>query len=465
MMEKRIFILLPDGNGLRNFIFGNLGQIIKAQSNVTIWNNSPVPLRNFGFSEIKMAEYKAGKFTETLKAAKQNIELNLNSINNNDSDYLLYNLNYQPKGFKGVIKKLLFKGLSVALTSNSRRYIIDFLLEKSESSTAYFDDCYKLLKEENPSIVFCTNQRPLTCIAPILAAKKLKIPTATFIFSWDNIPKATMVINTDYYFVWSIFMKEDLLKHYPYVKENQVLVTGSPQFENHFNKEDLLTREQFYLTNGLDKNFKYICFSGNDITTSPNDAYYLKDVADSVRQLNAKGHKIKIIFRRCPVDFSNRFDEVINDFNDVIVNINTLTENYGVGWSAYVPNQKDIILQSNIIEHTELVVNVGSTMVFDFVCHNKPCLYINYNQPYTISNKKWKVEKCYKYKHFESMPNENCVVWINSKEEYNEKLLATINNPKPIVDNAKKWFEIVNGVNYTTSSVVIWNSIKKIILN
>jgi hypothetical protein len=36
----------------------------------------------------------------------------------------------------------------------------------------------------------------------LLAAQQLGIPTATFIFSWDNLPKATMVVETDYY-VWS----------------------------------------------------------------------------------------------------------------------------------------------------------------------------------------------------------------------------------------------------------------------
>jgi hypothetical protein len=35
------------------------------------------------------------------------------------------------------------------------------------------------------------------------AAQELGIPTATFIFSWDNLPKATLVLEPDYYFVWS----------------------------------------------------------------------------------------------------------------------------------------------------------------------------------------------------------------------------------------------------------------------
>jgi hypothetical protein len=44
----------------------------------------------------------------------------------------------------------------------------------------------------------------------LLAAQQLGIPTATFIFSWDNLPKATMVVETDYYFVGD-HMKLELL--------------------------------------------------------------------------------------------------------------------------------------------------------------------------------------------------------------------------------------------------------------
>lgn len=80
----------------------------------------------------------------------------------------------------------------------------------------------------------------------------LGIPTASFIFSWDNLPKATTLIEPDFYFVWSDYMKNELLQYCPYVKENQVFVTGTPQFESHFDKSLLQTKEIFYKTHNLD---------------------------------------------------------------------------------------------------------------------------------------------------------------------------------------------------------------------
>ena len=68
----------------------------------------------------------------------------------------------------------------------------------------------------------------------MLAARDLNIPTAVFIFSWDNLPKGMLVVEADYYFVWSTHMKNELLYYYSNIKESQIRITGSPQFEGHF---------------------------------------------------------------------------------------------------------------------------------------------------------------------------------------------------------------------------------------
>ncbi|PQB03891.1 hypothetical protein BST85_02445 [Aureitalea marina] len=44
---------------------------------------------------------------------------------------------------------------------------------------------------------------------------------------------------------------------------------------------------------------------------------------------------------------------------------------------------------------------------------NKPCIFINYDQPHA---KNWSVKAVYQYEHFRSMPSEDCVWWWNEKE-------------------------------------------------
>jgi hypothetical protein len=59
MQNKKIFILLPDGIGLRNFAFTNFYEIgIKKGFDIVFWNNTPFELSELGFKEIKIHNAK-----------------------------------------------------------------------------------------------------------------------------------------------------------------------------------------------------------------------------------------------------------------------------------------------------------------------------------------------------------------------------------------------------------------------
>src|SRR5690606_28669792 len=134
-------------------------------------------------------------------------------------------------------------------------------LKISERKSVTYKNCKKVLEIEKPDFIFCTNQRPVNSIAPLTAAQDLGIPTGTFIFSWDNLPKATMVVEPDYYFVWSELMRKELLNYYPFISSKNIFISGSPQFEPHFDPQLRMSREQFFEENKLDSEKEYICFS------------------------------------------------------------------------------------------------------------------------------------------------------------------------------------------------------------
>jgi hypothetical protein len=298
-------------------------------------------------------------------------------------------------------------------------------------------------------------------VAPLLAAQDLGIPTATFIFSWDNLPKATMVVETDYYFVWSQHMKRELLFYYPNIEEAKVFITGTPQFESHFDKSKIVSREVFFRQHNLDLQKRYLCYSGDDITTSPDDHNYLEDVAKAVVQLNELGNHLGIIFRRCPVDFSPRYDAVLEKYRDVIVPISPRWEQFGKSWNAILPTAADLDLQMNTITYTDFVVNLGSSMVFDYAAYQKPCLYINYD----VRDKAlayWSVKKIYNYIHFRSMPSNGAVIWLNSAEEIQEKIQIALRDPSTVASEAQKWFEIIVHHPPELASKRIWNQIKSL---
>jgi hypothetical protein len=444
LQNPKIFILLPDGVGLRNFAYTNFYQLGKTLGyDIVFWNLTAFNLEELGLDQIKITEARLHPKTDVLKKAKALIELNRNIKRGNDKVYESYKHKLSYKNTKEVLKSLAVKWYTFRYNSERGLKSVRENLQIQERKTKYYHDCLETLQREKPAIVFCTNHRTTQALAPIAAAKDLGIPTATFIFSWDNLPKATKVIETDYYFVWSEHMKGELLYYYPYINEEQVFITGTPQFEGHFNPALLLSRDAFFSKYGLDATRKYICYSGDDVTTSPHDPQFLADVANAVRELNSNGHNLGIIFRRAPVDFSARFDAVLEGNKDIITSLKPEWKKIGGAWNTVLPTKEDMVLQASTIAHTEMVINLGSSMVFDYVAHGKPCAFINYNGS-DPNFPQWSVEMIYKYVHFRSMPDKEVVVWLNSAEEIAPKLESVINGKIDTVSHAQKWFETIN---------------------
>jgi hypothetical protein len=461
MSNKKIFILLPDGVGLRNFAFTDFYNKGMAKGmDLVFWNTTPFDLAQINFEEIKLKKKHSGILLEILKNARKEIELNCNIRRSKDVVYDSYRFPFSYNTLKSAIKSTVTRFVIQLFDSEKGLEKVRTLIKKTERKTDFYKECSELLKVEKPAFVFCTNQRISLAIAPLLAAQDLKIPTATFIFSWDNLPKGTMVVETDYYFVWSSHMKQELLYYYPYINDDQIIVSGTPQFENHFQVESVIDKDLFFKDNGLDLEKKYICYSGDDQTTSPYDPNYLLDLIIAVRKLNEGGRRLGIIFRRCPVDFSHRFDTILEQNNDIVTAIVPKWEKVGESWNTILPTKVDAILQLNIVAHTELVVNLGSSMVFDYASHTKPCAFMNYNSE--MSNKNWSVDKIYKYVHFRSMPDE-AVVWFNSPAEIATKIeLMLSDDVQKIVANAEEWFRKINQHPVDQASQRIWDCIAEI---
>lgn len=458
MKKYKILILLPNGLGLRNFAYSNFLKHAKNNNlEVIFWNATSFDLSKLELEEFKL-KGKPNFKTDLLKRARKIIELNHNIDKFNDPTYQFYNLKSNSKKIKDVLKQLLIWWYVKRYKKNL--YGLRKKIKQYEQNTSYFKRCIEQLKKHKPDLVFSPSQRPVINISPVLAAQYLNIPTVSFIFSWDNMPKGLMVLDTDFYFVWSKYMLKETKNYYPHINKNNIKITGTPQFEMHLDSSNQINKLDFFKKYNLDLNKTYLCFSGNDITTSPHDHLYLKDLLKSVENLNTRGHDLGVIFRKNPIDKTNRFENILIDYKHICRPIKPL-------WimdeksQNIIPTIEDQLLLVNIIKHSALIINLGSSMIFDAACHNKPCAYINYNPE--VSPLKKDIKTIYKYIHFRSMPQKNAVVWINSKCEFEKKILDGLYNPKKYVENAKEWFKLINAHPIKNASERIVNELIEIL--
>ncbi len=463
-MKKKVFIFFPDGVGLRNFAFTDFKSIGENMGfDITYWNNTVFSLKdNLGFNEVTIENHQIHPLTPLYLRARKHIELNVSEKKFNDSVYPTYKFPFNYNGLKNTFKTLFIRILIGFNNSEKGIERIRKKINNLERSTSKYTYCKAQLQKHKPDLVFCTTQRASQSISALLAAKDLEIPIVAFVYSWDNVPKAMQVVETDYYCVWSDLMKAEVLKYYPFVKNEQVFVTGTPQFEPHFYSDLKETRDHFFKQNNLDINKKYICFSGDDETTSPLDQYYLEDLANAVRNLNDEGYNLGIIYRKCPVDFTKRYEAVIEANKDVIEVLDPIWKQVGSMWNEVLPAKEDFKMLYNVCEHSEFVTNVCSSTVFDFVAHNKSCIHFNYEQPQLKKGIR-DIGQNYKYVHFRSMPTDKAVVFCTNKTDLKDLVKQILDGKLSNVEDGLKWFEIVAGKTPTNASETIWNAIETIL--
>ncbi|MFT5971161.1 MAG: hypothetical protein ACI8ZO_001680, partial [Flavobacteriales bacterium] len=321
MNSNSIAILLADGVGVRNFIYGKLiDELIAKGYEIIVFHFLhegfadliPLEIRQ-KIKLVKLPEIRESIPCRLLRQAKVFGQLYGRMKEDNSQVVFDMQFRHKPKGFQ---HKLFALAVHTLAKIHKSPVGLDQLEVKHQAFVRKgkgFAVYAKILKSYNFNVVFCTHQRASKAVPVLEAAKDLGVITATFIYSWDNLPKGRMATMPDYYFVWSKFMKQQMHTYYPNLPDERVIITGTPQFEPYFDETKIWNKSEFLDKMKLVQNRPIVCYSGDDETTSPFDEYYLKDIAEAFRQIPEE-QRPQIIFRACPVDHSGRFDWVLKEY-------------------------------------------------------------------------------------------------------------------------------------------------------
>lgn len=422
--KNKILLLFPDGVGIKNYLYTDVFDTSKEE--LILFHNFDKNTEK-EISQITNIEtlIKIPKYSEIVLEKFLRELICLLRLRNNASitqnPTILSNWKKKHSSFKN---KIFYKTIEFCAKFSSKYRHIVALENKYQHvirNTSFYKEVRIILKNIEPDVLFCSHQRGVQCAAIFAAAKDLGIKTTTVIYSWDNLPKARMALQADKYLVWSEYMKNELKLYYPEINEKQIFITGTPQFECYQNPNNIIPKEAFYTRYNLDLTKKIICYSGDDVLTCPDDPQYLENLAEELVKNNLD-ITYQILLRRCPVDISGRFDTVILKYPNLIKEAPPLWNfESNSSWTTIYPLQEDVKLLVSTAYYSDVVVNLGSTMVFDFAMFQKPCVYINYDQENKV-NSDWSVKWIYKLQHFKSMPSKKAVIWWNSKDEISQIL-------------------------------------------
>lgn len=445
--QKKFVILLTEGIGLRNFFMTRFLSLLCNEGEVIFWYALPeqiVHARDHPAGDRvrwqPLPKHREGQLPYLFRRAK--LAAQLYWQNTPGTDIVLKRVTGKGKGVYK-LRNRLAEALGRAYSRSHDQILwLDAMHARAVRQSRYFVDFLEFLKFERPDAVFCTHQRSPLAIPAMLAARQLGIPSATFIYSWDNLPKGRMAVHADYFLVWSQHMKDEMRNYYPDVAEERIFVTGTPQFEHYFNSALLEPRLEFLRRYGLDPSRPVVCFSGDDLDTSPYDPQYLADLAEELQSIPL-AERPQIIFRRCPTDNGDRYRSVLERYPE-IANIEpqwfALANN---DWSKVIPTQDDVKLLVNTVAHSDAVINVGSTMAVDFAILNKPAIYLAYNPSGWKASDAWNIDQVYRFPHFNPMQRFEPVAWCRSKEELRPLVMQSLQDPQCRAENRRAWLEFL----------------------
>lgn len=279
----------------------------------------------------------------------------------------------------------------------------------------------RLFEELKPSLVFNgSHVHSRNAVQAVQAAQWLGIPTATFIFSWDNLTsQGRITMPYDYFLVWNESLKRQLLEMYDWVTEDQVFVTGTPQFDFHFRPEFYLERDEYCQQIGADPLRPIVFYATGMANHMPGEPEIVEQIDDMLKTMVPKP---QLLVRVYPKDLTGRFNELRKRRPDILFP--------EVAWEAawLTPKVEDSYALVNTLRHCALGINVASTVSLELCMFDKPVINVGYN-PKSVGTDVLSYAGYYEFDHFRPVVESGAVEVARSSAEMESMIVSALSNP------------------------------------
>jgi hypothetical protein len=460
-----LVLVIPDGVGVRNFLQEPFVRRIAATGDVHVLHAIPPSLTDrfpaltvAGVHSHALLETAGTRLTLLLRASLAYAQMYWA-----DTQSMRFARRMPVRGSlrtRAVYGAARVMGASAAWPAGLRT--LDRMHTSVADATPEVEHYRRLFRELKPRVLFCSHQRPVTIVAPVLAARSLGIPTATFIFSWDNITsKGRIAAPFDHYLVWSAHMRDELLRYYPDVRAAQTHIVGTPQFDPYDDASLLWSREEFCARVGADPHRPLICYSGGDAGTCPEDPAHVGVLLALVRDGRIHGRP-QVLVRPAPVDNGTRFAAIRREHPELLYAQPEWTHAEPGNWARVLPLPADIRFLANLTFHADLNVNVASTMTIDFALRDKPVVNIAFDvaDPPPFAKPLW--DYYYTFEHYRRVVELRAARFARSPGELAEGVNAYLADPSLDREARRRLVDLQVGAPVGTAGARIVRTLQRI---
>lgn len=460
-----VALLLPDGVGTRNFLVGPFRDAARDHLSISVLSALPDSAR--GLYERDDAEPIAW---ERYRDYRDTPELYM--LRN----VLTYAHMYSIDTFgMRCLRSLPLKGRSKQRVAAEAARIIgrgvatvgglrwlDDRLARAAAKIPETARYRELFERTRPAVLLSSNQRPTGVLPAVLAAKSLGIPTATCIFSWDNLTsKGRIAAPFDHYLVWGAIMKRELKQFYPHIPDDRIHVVGALQFDPHADRRFLKTREAFCQEIGADPSRPLLCYSSGEPNNSPED----QDHTELVLQLIQSGRiagRPQLLLRPTPTVEAGRFEGVRRRHPELIYSKPDWVSARNEEWSQSIPRPADVALLTNIAHHCDVNISVASTMTLDFAIHDRPIVNVAFDiaNPPPFKYPLW--DYYYKFEHYLPVIAAEAALFSRSADDLATHINTYLQDPGLHRENRRRLLTEELGVPVGDASQCIVDTLRRI---
>ena len=408
-----VIAVLPRGEALRNFVYSGALELVAEQTDLTVLSVMP----NDRIRALLDSRYPCVIPLDT-NIEEHGIVDRLREILDMAHGRWLWSAaarqRWRLRDVEATTPGARFKRLmkKAACYPFANRTGVELLSRAERAVSGWFrssDHYLDLFRRSKPALVFNGSHVHGSAAIPVVqAAQSVGVPTAAFIFSWDNLTSQGRIIPPyDYYLVWNSALRDHLLDIYRNVSPDRVFVTGTPQFDAHFRTNNYWSREEFCAQVGADPARPIVLYTTGMANHMPGEPQIVQGIANMLRSMNDFGPP-QLLVRLYPKDRTGRFEEFKRSNPDIIFP--------RVPWeSAWLtPEIEDTPLLTNTLRHAAVGINIASTISLELCMFDKPVINVAYNPP-GLNIEPLDFGRAYAFDHYRPVVESGAVALANNE--------------------------------------------------
>lgn len=318
----------------------------------------------------------------------------------------------------------LGKGASLLGLTERRINAWEMALYRSEPAMAQLYERYQ------PDLavftrVFGTNMHM------VKEAKMRGVKVLCLVESWDNfICKGPLSVVPDLMAVWNQGMVDEAADLHDFPRE-KVQVVGVPQFDLYTDKNSFLPRAEFFHAHDLNPQQKLITYAASTEGFIPNEPDIVETVYQTL-QRGSTGHSCQLMLRLHPITSQRLREEYYRRFAGrpslTIQEPGRLSKLHD-GWD---PSWADMVNLASTIFHSDVVVNIASTMAIDAAVLDKPVISLAFGRDPGAENRYF--DDIFRNSHYKKLVDTQGLRLVYSPDELEKVVDGYLNNP--MIDRA-----------------------------